>query len=290
MQGTGTAEISGRRRVEAVVETLAAMHRHGDSVAELAHDARNMVTALSLYCDLLDEPGVLTAPHHHYASELRLVAEGSRRLVEKLSLLDATREPGPAPAIAPVRQGSLFADDSDAGSPGQAVDRGLIGNLGDEVLASRNLLSAIAGPAITVTAEANGGAHPVAMTGENLIRALVNLVRNAADAISGPGTIALTLTDRRDSGGALRSVLLCLEDSGGGIPGEILEKVFEPGFTTHAEPRGRHRGLGLSITRSIVEAAGGRITATNHEPHGARFLIELPVNEDGDRGTEGPRD
>ena len=61
----------------------------GESVAEVAHDARNMVTALGLYCDLLEEPGVLATPFTHYGNELRLVAAASRRLVEKLVALDA---------------------------------------------------------------------------------------------------------------------------------------------------------------------------------------------------------
>ena len=51
---------SERRRVEAVVETLANLRNGGESLAEVAHDARNMVTALGLYCDLLEEPGVLS--------------------------------------------------------------------------------------------------------------------------------------------------------------------------------------------------------------------------------------
>ena len=59
------------------------------AVSEVAHDARNMVTALGLYCDLLEEPGVLAVPFTHYAHELRLVAAASRRLVEKLVTLDA---------------------------------------------------------------------------------------------------------------------------------------------------------------------------------------------------------
>jgi hypothetical protein len=58
MQAMGSNAVAERRRVEAVVETLAAIHNHGESLVELAHDARNMVTALSLYCDLLEEPGV----------------------------------------------------------------------------------------------------------------------------------------------------------------------------------------------------------------------------------------
>jgi hypothetical protein len=60
-----------RKQVEALVETLATIGCRGESVAEVAHDARNMVTALGLYCDLLEEPGVLATPFTHYGSELR---------------------------------------------------------------------------------------------------------------------------------------------------------------------------------------------------------------------------
>src|SRR5579863_9027853 len=82
-----------RRRVEKVVETLAVLCGRGDSIAEVAHDARNMVTALNIYCDLLEVPGVLGNAFAHYAQELRLVAAASRRLVEKLVALDAGTAP-----------------------------------------------------------------------------------------------------------------------------------------------------------------------------------------------------
>ena len=302
MQGTGTAaDTTERRRVEAVIEALAGIHHHGEGFADLAHDARNMVTALSLYCDLLEQPGVLASPHRHYASELRLVAEGSRRLVEKLSLVNAGEGARPAPAPpSTARQGRLFDD----GSPGEGMPDGdgeLVRDIGEELLASRNLLSALAGPSIQVTAMADGAAWGVAMTGENLIRVLVNLVRNAAESIriggtdqgTNGGTIELTLRETRDEEGAVRSMVLSVEDSGPGIPPEFLERVFDRGFTTRAEPHGRSRGLGLSITRSIVEGAGGSIRAENRAEGGARFVMELPVaGEQGprDRGTEGTRD
>jgi hypothetical protein len=95
-----TAGLDGaeRKRVEAVVETLATLRSGAENLAEVAHDARNMVTALGLYCDLLEEPGVLTAPFHHYGGELRLVAAASRRLVEKLVALDAHEASGAAKA------------------------------------------------------------------------------------------------------------------------------------------------------------------------------------------------
>src|SRR5580698_1428594 len=92
MQQTRQVAVLGvaeRKRVEAVVETLTTRQSAGETLAEVAHDARNMVTALGLYCDLLEEPGVLAVPFAHYGSELRLVAAASRRLVEKLVALDS---------------------------------------------------------------------------------------------------------------------------------------------------------------------------------------------------------
>jgi signal transduction histidine kinase len=287
MQAMGSKAVAERKRVEAVVETLAAIHNHGESLVELAHDARNMVTALSLYCDLLEEPGVLPAAHRHYGSELRLVAEASRRLVEKLAHFDDPGEPRCRPGPSSSRTSLESTPGSTCkGSTGlnatapRPLDDLLIGNVRDEVLAARNVLAALAGPRITVTVKATGGARPIQMRSEELIRVLVNLVRNATEEIVGDGTIRLDLTDRSDAS----AVVLTVEDTGAGIAEELLERVFEPGFTTRATmPSGKawtsggRRGLGLAISRSIVEAAGGTIHAGNRAGGGARLVIELPV-------------
>jgi K+-sensing histidine kinase KdpD len=83
---------------------------------------------------------------------------------------------------------------------------------------------------------------------------------------------------------AHESLTLTVEDNGPGIPNKALEEIFDSGYTTRAGNELRHdgwpashRGLGLSITRSIVEAAGGGIHAANRAPSGARFEIGLPV-------------
>jgi K+-sensing histidine kinase KdpD len=67
---------------------------------------------------------------------------------------------------------------------------------------------------------------------------------------------------------------------------EALETIFTSGYTSHGMSEGSHgnwtlshRGLGLTITRSIVEGAGGRITAGNREHGGARFALELPLRK-----------
>jgi len=311
-----------RNRVEAVVETLATLRSSGESVAEVAHDARNMVTALGLYCDLLEEPGVLATPFLHYGNELRLVAAASRRLVEKLVALDTherpfgletdpaveslgkvegqmegwtarrqpratmTSEPGAGQAAAGEASPRDWRPDGRVGSnqgwdllPALPLD-----NLAGELLANRNLLAALAGPQNALTVDAEGGALPVRLTTEDLTRVLVNLVRNAAEAMPAGGRIRLGLREHPATHGTAEWVVLTIEDNGPGIPVEALEKIFESGYTTRAgamrENGGwpaSHRGLGLAITRAIVEEAGGSVRAVHGSQAGARIEIELPV-------------
>jgi signal transduction histidine kinase len=320
-----------RRRVERVVETLATLRSRGESVYEIAHDARNMVTALGLYCDLLEEPGVLAVAFTHYAQELRLVAAASRRLVEKLVTLDSNAFPdgnaqslfkagtgrGIALASAPgTNAGTLDWENaagttlagsgrSAAANAAAAEERNRrwdllpalpISNLAAELLANRNLLSALAGPSIALTMETVGGAQAVRLTGEDLTRLLVNLVKNAAEAMPKAMTqnchIRIGLGERENAQGAATCLALSVEDNGRGIAETDLDRIFTSGYTTRggqadadseSAPGGSwpqsHRGLGLAIVRSIVEGAGGRITASNLTPRGACFTLELPVRK-----------
>jgi signal transduction histidine kinase len=315
-----------RKRVETVVETLATLRSHGETLAEVAHDARNMVTALGLYCDLLEEPGVLATPFIHYGHELRLVAAASRRLVEKIVSIDAQRNtpgppvPGSMPTTAHLQAVDAFAfggQEESEQAAGSILDRGSVSNASDlaskglagagnanasrrwdllpavpvsnlaaELLANRNLLAALAGPTIALTVHAEGGARPVRLAGEDLTRVLVNLVKNAAEAMPSGGRIHIGLREEPPARGTAACLLLTIEDNGPGIPLEALETIFASGCTSHGMSDGSHgnwtlshRGLGLTITRSIVEGAGGRITAGNRDHGGARFVLELPLRK-----------
>jgi signal transduction histidine kinase len=278
-----------RQRVVAVVETLAAMKHRGGTVAEVAHDARNMVTALALYCDLLSEPGVLAEGYGHYADELRLVAVASRRLVEKLMLIDLSESVSSEPLI-PSRllpRNELPAGPTSlAGSAATSLPDDPIENLQKELLANRNLLDALTGLSISLSIRTGGGARPVRLRREDLTRVLVNLVKNAAEAMRRSGSIEVTLRDLPDVHGEVTTAALIVEDSGPGVPEELLETIFDSGYTTHAQGAGQvqdggwpvtHHGLGLAITRSVIEEAGGTIRAGNRPEGGARFTIELPV-------------
>jgi two-component system NtrC family sensor kinase len=101
---------------------------------------------------------------------------------------------------------------------------------------------------------------------------LSNLVTNAIHALSEhPGERTLEV-DTEVDGFFIR---VTVADSGPGIPPNLLEKIFEPFFTTKAPGKGT--GLGLPISRSILEEHHGRLRAESEPGQGARFIIELPV-------------
>lgn len=109
--------------------------------------------------------------------------------------------------------------------------------------------------------------HPNQIT-----QVLLNLVVNAAQAIPTRGVIELGITQRDGK------AVVTVRDNGHGIAPEHIAKMFTPFFTTKSSGEGT--GLGLYVSRSIVEAHGGTIHAENMEDGGARFTIELPLAED----------
>jgi C4-dicarboxylate-specific signal transduction histidine kinase len=103
---------------------------------------------------------------------------------------------------------------------------------------------------------------------------LLNLLTNARDAIQSQEG-----ADRKRIGlsivnGDAGSVKIIVEDTGGGIPSKVIDRIFEPFYTT--KEMGKGTGLGLSVSYGIVRDMGGTITASNID-QGARFEITLPI-------------
>ena len=67
-----------------------------------------------------------------------------------------------------------------------------------------------------------------------------------------------------------------VEDNGNGIPQKILDKIFQPFFTT--KPTGQGTGLGLSLAYDIIKAHGGEIKVETEEGEGSEFVIQLPID------------
>lgn len=246
------------------------------TLAEITHEARNIISALGVCCDLLKAPGVLTTPNQHLAGDLRIVVAACRHLVEKLCALENNFSQAAHPA--PVYSSPLGVSRKD--TYWEELPPMPINDLAWELERNRELLAALAGPAVTLSVECHGAALPVSLSSEDLTRILVNLVKNAVEAMPRGGRILLSLREAAAGPGQVAGVILNVEDSGTGIPPAALERIFEAGYTTRStegNAKSSHRGQGLAITRSILQSAGGAIRAANRDPLGACFQIELPV-------------
>ncbi len=104
-----------------------------------------------------------------------------------------------------------------------------------------------------------------------LEQVLLNLVSNAADAMDGQAEGRLRIVCEADGDRAE----LTLHDSGPGIAQDVLPHLFEPFFTT--KPAGKGLGLGLAISKLIVESLDGRLSAGNNPDGGAWFRLDLPL-------------
>ncbi len=113
-----------------------------------------------------------------------------------------------------------------------------------------------------------GDIPKIACAPSQINQVLLNLFTNASQAIEGEGKI-LVKTWADD-----RNVHISVQDTGKGMPPEVVAKIFDPFFTT--KPVGEGTGLGLSISFQIIEQHGGRIRVASEVGRGTRFGISLP--------------
>jgi signal transduction histidine kinase len=107
---------------------------------------------------------------------------------------------------------------------------------------------------------------------------LVNLIKNAMQAMTRGGTLTIQTGESSDG------VWVSVSDTGGGIPQEQINRIFEPFYTT----KKKGTGLGLMIVQRIVRAHEGRIELESHVNRGTTFRIWLPLYERKPRLLEAP--
>ncbi len=131
-----------------------------------------------------------------------------------------------------------------------------------------------------------GDLPPVRCYAGQLNQVFMNLLMNACDAMDGRGHI--TVRTRPEAEG----VRLEFRDDGPGMPEEVMERIFEPFYTT--KPVGQGTGLGLSLSHGIVERHGGRMEVRSALGEGTTFVLHLPLEppaaggEEGDVARRGP--
>ncbi|HEY7521633.1 MAG TPA: ATP-binding protein [Methylomirabilota bacterium] len=175
------------------------------------------------------------------------------------SMIEGIRE-GAERARKIVRDLRVFArTDADVW---QAVD------LHEEIESSLTLVNHLLKDRVTV--ERRFGTLPaVECVRSQIDQVFLNLLANAAQAITGPGVITI------ETGVADGSAVVVVRDTGAGIAADVIGRVFDPFFTTKAVGEGT--GLGLSISYEIVKKHGGEIRAESPPGGGALFTVRLPV-------------
>jgi signal transduction histidine kinase/HAMP domain-containing protein len=213
----------------------------GELVAGVAHELNSPLTVLVGTTDLLEESA---PPELQCHVELMKDALVSARSVVRGLLTFGRRTPLEKTRVSPV----------------ELVDKVLALTAGELRVAE-----------VKVDKHIDPDVPHVWADGHQLQQVLVNLITNAKHAMEDVvGERRLGISLRR---GGPDHIRVRVEDSGPGIPAELISKVFDPFVTTKSEGT----GLGLSISYGIISEHGGRIRVESPEGRGAAFTIELPI-------------
>ena len=136
-----------------------------------------------------------------------------------------------------------------------------------------SLLNQVTGSAITLTIDVPPGPMPVLVDAGQLELALINLVRNATDAMPDGGAVTVGVYPL-DLDGAGSFSVLEVADTGPGMTPEVTQRAAEPFFTT--KERGKGTGLGLSMVKGFAEQSGGSLEIDSAPSQGTRVRIVLP--------------
>lgn len=235
-------DVTEERRQAAERETA----RRKESLAEmatlLAHEIRNPLGSLELFAGLLADATAMQPDLRRWTDHIQAGLRSLSATVNNVLQFHSQ----PAPQLAPVNLGRLTRESVEFLRP-LARQAGLRIDL-------QNSLGELELPA-----------DP-----HRLQQVFFNLALNAFRAMSLGGTLAVRLQWANHDN--FSSVQIEFEDTGRGIAVEDLERIFEPGFTTHAG----NPGLGLAVCRTVVEQHGGTIRAGSEPGKGTRFLLTLP--------------
>lgn len=231
------------REARAIAERQERLSYIGRLASGVAHDMNNLITMVSLQCDLLETTAELPGSARTAVERIQQVCQSAAGMTARLQRLRVTSTGPGRCAVTPVVRGAVPLLESIAGA-GIEIGRHL--EVGDEV--------------------------EVALADSELMQVLLNLVSNAADALGGTGRIDIRIVPTLMASGQ-GGVELTVSDSGPGVP-ELLRPVL---FDPFASTKGEGRGLGLPTVRTLIESCGGRIHLVEHEASGAVFRIELPL-------------
>jgi len=220
----------------------------------VAHDFNNILMAVQGYCDLTKQDLDSESPLQWNLNQIARAAERGANLTGKL-LLASCRYPL---ELSPLSM-NMIAED--------------LARISDQV-----------DEQVSIDLKLQPDLWMVRVDREQLLRAIENLLTNAADAMPAGGTITIEMEnlvlgeDRATlmlNGRPGKFVRVSVVDTGTGMTEEVIEHLYEPFFTT--KPRGKGKGLGLAVAHGIVAQHGGWLNAASQPGHGTTFQIYLPA-------------
>jgi signal transduction histidine kinase len=227
----------------------------GRMAAQITHEVRNPLASIGLYAELLGDE---LADRQVDGVEPKRLVQSIISEVDRLTEITETY----------LRFARL---------PRPKLEREDLGAIVTGVLEFARAELAQAGIALDL--EVAPGLPDVAADEAQLRQALLNLVRNAREAMSsgGGGRLRVRVEARddgaREPGGVASKVAVTIADSGDGIPQEHLKQIFDPFFST----KERGTGLGLALVQQIVVEHGGRVEVASGAGEGTTFTLSIPT-------------
>jgi PAS domain S-box-containing protein len=234
-------DVTEHRTIARTLEEAKRMSSLGQVAASLAHEFNNVLMGIQPFVEVIARQAPATRAVGDALGHItRAIGRGKRASQEILRFANP-KEP------------QLFAIDARAWLPT------LLGQLVAALPSS-----------IALSSSMDPGVHFLRGDSEHLEQVITNLVFNARDAISGAGTIHVSVT-RTDAD----LVRISVSDDGPGIAPQLLDRIFEPLFTT----KRNGTGLGLAIARRLMEGQGGTLHAENRFEGGCAFHLLVPAAE-----------
>jgi PAS domain S-box-containing protein len=248
------AEIAERRHAERALQQAQKMESIGQLTGGVAHDFNNLLQVV--------------------AGNLQLLAKdvvGNERAERRVTN-----------ALAGVSRGAKLASQLLAFGRRQALEPRVI-NIGRFVAGMDDLLRRSIGEAVEVEVITAGGLWNTYADPAQVENALLNLAINARDAMSGSGKLTIEVGNASLDLDYARThaevepgqyVMLAVTDTGSGMTPDIIDKVFEPFFST--KPEGKGTGLGLSMVYGFVKQSGGHVKIYSEVGQGTTVKVYLP--------------
>ncbi|MCC6676667.1 MAG: response regulator [Phycisphaerales bacterium] len=253
-------DVTERKRLEAGLTQAHKMEAVGKLASGVSHEFNNLLTAILGYSTLARQGLARGAPTTRCLDQIDSVAKHAAGITR--SLLTLSRASPALKQLLPLRP---IVD--------EAID--LVRSVVPKTIQLEVATTLPEGASVLVDAA-------------QLKQAILNLAMNARDAMPAGGTLWIRTSFTADHGPGLPhgAAVIRVSDTGVGIPPEVRARLFTPFFTT--KPAGKGTGLGLALTRSIIEDHGGSIHVESEVGKGSAFTVSLPCTSPGQPAAAPP--